>query len=215
MAAAALTYVYPEPTEMVRTLLVCSITIQLYCSARVLRAVEWHELAPYVVGGIAAAPVGLVILVHVSANTYAVIIGTLLVAYAACASIRPFHFRALRRPALDACVGALGGVTSGLAASPGMFPVMWCSARGLPKERQRAICQPYMLVVQIVTLAWLQRFRPGEGQALMSLWPFIPVALVGAYFGYSIFQRISTERFRTVVLVLLAVSGALLILKAA
>jgi uncharacterized membrane protein YfcA len=214
VAAAFLSHVTQDPTEMVRTLLVCSIAIQLYCNARILTQVRWRELAPYLAGGMVTAPLGVLVLKHVAAGAYLLILGSLLLAYAVYALLKPAPVPATRRPALDVCIGALGGISGGLAAFPGAFPVMWCSARGLPKEQQRAICQPYILVMQIVTLAWLQYFAGAAAQQVTDLWPFVPVAILAAHLGYSIFQRISTKQFTSVVLVLLGVSGVALVLKA-
>jgi uncharacterized membrane protein YfcA len=214
IAAGVLTHLYADPAEMVRTLLVCSIAIQIYCSARVLRAVRWRELAPYVAGGIATAPLGVLILSRASPDTYALTLGLLLLAYAGYASVQPCRRRIHRRPAIDFCIGALGGITGGVAASPGAIAAAWCSAQALSKERQRAICQPYIFIVQLVALAWLHYLGLGATREGGDLWPFIPVALLGAHLGYSIFQRISTEQFRGVVLVLLGFSGAVLVVTA-
>jgi hypothetical protein len=211
LAAGVLIYVCRDPSEMVRILLVCSITVQLYCSAMILREVRWREVAPYLIGGLATAPLGILVLSRVSTAQYALVLGLLLLAYAGYALSRPLRLDVQRRPWVDICIGALGGITGGLAAFPGAFPVIWCSARGLPKEEQRAISQPYILIMQIATLAWLQHAHHAPARELFELWPFVPVALLGAYLGFSIFQRISTEQFRTVVLGLLAISGALLI----
>jgi uncharacterized protein len=214
LAAGVLAYICRDPAEMVRMLLVCSIAVQLYCSFMLLGKVTWRDVAPYLVGGLATAPLGILILKHVSSAQYAFALGLLLLAYAIYALTNPLHLNVRQRPALDFCVGALGGITGGLAAFPGAFPVIWCSARGLPKEQQRAIVQPYILVMQIATLAWLQYAYEERVDALLELWTLLPVALLGAYLGFSIFGRLSTAQFKTVVLALLGISGVLLIARA-
>ena len=211
VAAALLVHIYHEPAEMVRTLLVCSIAVQIYCTAMILGKVQWRELAPYLIGGLITAPIGIVILKHVSPNTYALLLGLLLVSYSLYALTNPLRVAASKNAGMDAAVGALGGITGGVAAFPGAFPVIWCSARGLSKEHQRAICQPYILIMQVSSLGWFEHAHSGQTRSLVELWTFIPVALVGAWLGFEVFRRISPRQFNIVVLAVLGVSGALLL----
>ena len=74
---------------------------------------------------------------------------------------------------IDVCVGALGGITGGLAAFPGAFVTIWCSVRGWDKSVQRAVTQPFILAMQLITLATMQaqhrrrayRFDSNRGHA--------------------------------------------------
>jgi len=43
----------------------------------------------------------------------------------------------------DAVVGFGGGLVGGLTAMPGAVPTIWCDLRGLPKDQQRGLVQPY------------------------------------------------------------------------
>ena len=56
----------------------------------------------------------------------------------------------------DAPAGALGGIAGGLGGFPGAFVTIWCSMRGWDKLRQRAVYQPYILAMQLVTIACLR-----------------------------------------------------------
>jgi uncharacterized membrane protein YfcA len=99
----------------------------------------------------------------------------------------------------DACVGFVGGVTGGFAGFPGAATAIWCGMRGWDKRRQRGIYQPFILIMQ----ASIAR---GSGYGL-ELFQFIPVALLGTWFGMSIFKRLSDHSFTRVPNLLLLVSG--------
>lgn len=213
LAAAMLVHVYDSPTDMVRVLLVSSIAVQLYCSLRILPAVEWPKVRTYLLGGLLTMPLGVLLLEHAEPHAYTLGLGTFLVAYAVYALARPFTIRVDETNAIRICVGALGGISGGLAAFPGAFVVIWCSARGLDKHAQRAICQPYILAMQVATLAFLEIIDRDNTEGLLDLWSIVPVAVLAAYLGFSLFQRISSAQFKPIVLTLLAVSGALLVAK--
>ena len=213
IAGALIVHLYPDPLEMVRILLVCSITIQVYCTLMLIRSIRWRELAPYLAGGLLTAPLGVFMLAHFSSHAYSLTLGALLVGYGLYSLKKPIAIDVQRKPILDAMVGALGGITGGLAAFPGAFVTVWCSARGLSKESQRAICQPYILFMQLATLIMVEHVRNMAGGSLYSLWMLVPVSLVSASVGFRLFRYLTANQFRVVVLNMLVASGLLLVLK--
>ena len=106
----------------------------------------------------------------------------------------------------DALAGALAGIAGGLAGFPGAFVTIWCLMRGWDKLRQRAVYQPYILAMQLVTIACLRWQSPIHDSIAQDL-AFVPFALVGAVGGLAVFQRLSQKQFQLVVSLLLAVSG--------
>ena len=66
-----------------------------------------------------------------SSHAYALALGAFLIAYGLYSLTRPIKIHVQGKPILDVLVGALGSITGGLAAIPGAFAVIWCSARGL------------------------------------------------------------------------------------
>lgn len=51
----------------------------------------------------------------------------------------------------------LGGITGGAIAFPGVAPTIWCGLRGLPKDVQRGVVQPFILAIQVATLVYFSR----------------------------------------------------------
>ena len=168
---------------------------------------------PYLAGGLLTAPLGVMLLARLSSHTYAFVLGTFLVVYGVYSLMKPITINLHGKPLADVFVGALGGITGGLAAFPGAFIAIWCSARGLPKETQRAICQPYIFFMQIATLVMVEQVRDSGLGDLASLWLFVPVSLLAAFVGFGLFQRLTNSQFKVVMLNVLIASGMVLIVK--
>ena len=210
VAGSAFAHLAVDPLHAVQTIVVCSIAMQCYAVWTIRESISWPTLWPMVAAGAATIPAGVWLLLHSDGINYAVIFGAFLVIYGSCVGLRRegrvFEGSAWR----DAAAGALGGITGGLAGFPGPFVTIWCSLRGWDSVRQRAVYQPYILAMQIVTMAclrWLAPLRIDLAQNLR----FVPFALVGAIGGLAVFRRLSTRQFQLAVSLLLVVSGVALI----
>jgi hypothetical protein len=82
--------------------------------------------------------------------------------------------------------------------------------RGWNKERQRALCQPFILFMQLEALALLGTARPAALPP-ETFYLYLPLALLGAWAGVALLKRMSTAQFNLVVRLLLVVSGAALL----
>jgi uncharacterized membrane protein YfcA len=155
ICGAMLFHLLDDPVQVVQIMMICSIAGQALMVWALRRDIDWRGLRPFVVGAAAGLPVGVYCLLHSRPVLYVHIIGALLVLYAAFMIFRrPFVVR--RQHALfDGMAGFLGGVTGGAAAFPGAFVTIWCGFKGLSKERQRGIYQPFILIVQLAALAIL------------------------------------------------------------
>src|SRR5207248_6305640 len=145
-------------------------------------------------------------LMHIDASWYALGLGIFLTLYGSYVLMRRQDRVVSGNAWVDAATGALGGITAGLAGFPGAFVTIWCSMRGWDKLRQRAVYQPYILAMQIVTivcLRWQTPERAGIGHDLS----LVPFALLGAVCGLAVFRRMSNRQFQVAVSVLLVVSG--------
>jgi hypothetical protein len=118
---------------------------------------------------------------------------------------RPFAIRGGGVVA-NAAVGALGGLTGPLAAFPGAFVTIWCGARGWDKTVQRSIYQPYILVMQLLTLGALT-VPAGQFRFDPALLGYAVPGIAGAFLGMRVFRGISDTQFNKVVNVALVASG--------
>jgi uncharacterized membrane protein YfcA len=206
LAGCALAYLGVGPLHAVQTMVVCSIVMQLYGVWKIRESIPWESLWPMLVAGAATIPGGVWLLVHSGGSNYAIGFGGFLIAYggyvAARRQTRVFQGGVWR----DVAAGALGGITGGFAGFPGPFVTIWCSLRGWDSVRQRAVYQPYILTMQIVTVLCLQWQAPMRVDIVQTL-QFVPFALLGAIGGLAVFQRMTTRQFHVAVSLLLVVSG--------
>ena len=78
-------------------------------------------------------------------------------------------------------------------------------------QMQRAIFQPVAVAIFAMSAAWLS-IKGSVSADTIRLFPFgLPVLLAGTWLGVELYGHRDETAFRTVVLVLLLVSGAVLI----
>jgi uncharacterized membrane protein YfcA len=213
LAGSLLFHVVPDTAQAVRIMLVASISIQTYSVWKLRRRISVRSLAPYFVGGSLTVVPGVYLLLNSSTRMYLLALGLFLMAYAAYMLLRrPIHFEGNHLIARVG-VGALGGITGATAAFPGAFITIWCGFHDWSKERQRAIYQPYILGMQVLTLIILSATTPAETMSLDWISYIIP-SILGAYVGLRIFDNLSTNHFNKLVSAFLFFSGIVLFTKA-
>jgi uncharacterized membrane protein YfcA len=212
LAGSALAYLEIDRLHAVQTMVVCSIATQLYAVWKIRDSIRWISVWPMILAGAVTIPLGVLLLVHVDGSGYAAGLGAFIACYACYVLLR-------REPRVvsgsvwhDAVAGALGGLAGGFAGFPGSFVTIWCSMRGWDKLQQRAVYQPYILAMQIVTIVCLRSIAPSHDVAEGLI--FVPFALLGAIAGLAVFQRLTNRQFQIAVGLLLAVSGTGLLARA-
>ncbi|MBH5369545.1 sulfite exporter TauE/SafE family protein [Bradyrhizobium glycinis] len=206
IAGAFLFHTLSEPLMIVQILLVASIAQQIYCVWRLRESIEMRRCAPYLFGSILTLPIGLHLLFNSSVSTLLPMLGVLLITYGAFTALKP-KLQSGTNPLWGRItVGALGGVTGGLAAFPAAFVSIWCHIQGFDKHRARSIVQPFILVNQLVSLSLLTALKPSQSMSL-GLLAYAAPAVLGAYGGLIIFDRLDTSTFNRIVGVLLMFAG--------
>lgn len=214
------------PPKLAVPLLMSLSTVNQLVSLRQLKAQlrprkQWWPdgPAPYLLGGCVGAPVGLVVLHSLPTSTLVAILGGILIVYAAYSMFNPqsLSVSSTGNWPGSVLVGAAGGVIGGFTAFPGAAVVIWAGLLRMPKGESRAIVQPYILGLQVVSLAILAVEHPETFND--SYWALlliaIPVVLPCTLLGGSLYKSLSDFNFRRVTLMLLGASGLGLLAKAA
>ncbi len=199
-----------DTVGVVEIMLICSIANQSLSVWMLRRDINLRLLAPFVLGGIMGVPLGVWLLLHLNAATFKAALGVILVVYGL--------YMLLRRPitlpgtsgASDVLVGAIGGIVGGFAAVPGAAVSIWCGTKGWDKARQRAVFQPFILLMQFVVLGAIGMMH-AKGAPSVAIppiaWACVPVGLLGTWWGMDLFKRLTDSQFGKAVNVLLIVSG--------
>ena len=206
LAGIGLAFVTQDPVRVVHTIVLCSIATQLYAVWQLRARIQLRAIVPMLLCGALTVPLGTWLLLHVQASTYRLGLGAFLIAYGAFSIVHAEERRVRTTPSRDAIVAALAGFVGGLTAFPGALMTIWCALRGIDKTSQRAIYQPFILAMQIVTAASLHVLGGAQIGAQHDL-QFVAFAIAGAAIGFACFRRLSTAQFRVVLNVLLIVSG--------
>ena len=205
-------YVLPAP--MVPPLVVlASLAAQLVGMMTVRKAFEWRRALPYMIGGALGVPLGVMALRAASPDLLRSCVGGFLVVYALsqlCGLARVTIGPRGGWPA-SSTVGVGGGFLGGFAGLSGPLPLIWLQLQGGPVDRQRAVYQPFNMVV--LGLAGVGMIIGGQlaGDVWYVASLCLPVTLFGAWIGARVYTGVSLETFRRVVLALLLVSGSILV----
>ena len=206
IAGSALAHLNFEPLRAVQIMVICSIAAQCYAVWSIRESIRWRSLVPMIGAGALTVPLGVWLLLHVDALAYSAGLGGFLTAYGCYIALRRETVGVRGSAWHDATAGALGGVTGGLAGIPGAPVTIWCAMRGWDKLQQRAVYQPYILAMQLVTIVCLQ-CQPSRHAGIGDDFGLVPFALMGAMGGLAIFRLMSNRQFQAAASSLLVISG--------
>lgn len=175
------------------------------------RHIETGRLWPFVVGGIAGVPFGVYFLAYTDASLLKIVLGVFLVVFGSYTLLAPTLPRITGGGrGADGTIGFIGGVLAGLGGYSGVLPTIWTQLRGWSKEVARAVYQPYVIVIQAITLAGILFIAFDRMTVVLLAIVALPV-LAGTWIGWQLFGRLNDRRFRQALAVLLVASGATLV----
>jgi len=181
---------------------------QLVAVFTVRRGFNLRLLLPFVFGGLAGIPLGVLVLPQLDMVWFKALLGGFLALWC------PVMLMARALPPVtvggrfgDALAGMAGGVLSGIGGFAGPVPTLWSTLRGFGKDEQRAVIQNFNLAMLAVTMATYV----GTGMVTRQMLPYFaivaPAMLVPTLLGAKLYVGISEARFRQIVLGLLTASG--------
>ncbi|HEX5211508.1 MAG TPA: sulfite exporter TauE/SafE family protein [Pseudolabrys sp.] len=209
--AGALLFHWLAPVEAVPLLLACSVTTQLFSITSLWSTMQWRQCLPYLVGGVAGIPLGAKLLENFSPHVFAGGFGIFLICYSSYMLLRPALAVSCGGRLAEVAAGFAGGITGGATAFPGAFPTIWCSLRGLSKNEQRGIVQPFILLMQIATLVYFSKLGIFSSGTWTNYFWCVPAVIAGTWLGLQLFDRVDDKKFRRLVLFFLLVSGTTLV----
>jgi uncharacterized membrane protein YfcA len=210
ICGAILFHIVAEPVLVVQIIMVCGIVNQAAMTWSMRGQINWREVSIFLAGGMTGLPVGVWLLLHAGREFNTKGLGVLLLLYGSSMLVRQRQRIARQHWLCDALAGFLGGITGGAAGFPSVAVMIWCSFKGWDKVRQRALYQPFILVMQATGLLVisLTQQQAGHGAGLEpAILLCIPASLLGTALGQAVFHRLSMNQFALAANVILAGSG--------
>ena len=214
LCGAALFHLASSPARAVEIMLVCSVANQAMMTWSMRDHIVWRDVARYASGGVVGVLAGIAMVATIATTTYVLVAGGFLLCYGGYTLfVRTPRLPDLP-PAYDAVVGLLSGFFGGVLAFPSVLVVIWLGCKGGDRHAQRAIYQPFILLMQLVAIAALMivgNIRPGSAHFVVTDLLYMPVALLGTLIGLRLFSRVTDGQFKAAVSAMLVVSGAALL----
>lgn len=201
-----------NPALAAPLVVVCSIVAQLQTLPAIWHAINWRQLAPFVLGGVIGVPFGTVWLSYVSPQSFKLFIGCLLIVYCSfMLTRRSVPVLAWGGRSADGAIGFGGGALGGVAGLSGVLPTLWVGLRGWRKDASRGLFQVFNL--SILSLALASQTVGGligieVGKLVLIA---LPGTIVGAWSGRRTYRWLGDDRFSRAVLILLLLSGVSII----
>jgi uncharacterized membrane protein YfcA len=210
ICGAVLFHLSDDPVKVVQIMMTCSIANQGAMTWALRREIDWRGLCLTLAGGTIGLPAGVWILLHIDHRHYVEALGGFLLVYGTYMLARKPMIIRTDHAALDFAAGVLSGIVGGAAAFPGAILTIWCGLKGWNKSRQRAMSQPFILIMQIAALAVITLSRGTAAQPVgfdEANLLFIPVSLLGTAVGLMLYRRLSDRQFAGAVNIMLVISG--------
>ncbi|TDT77032.1 hypothetical protein BDE40_0307 [Litoreibacter halocynthiae] len=173
-----------------------------------------RRLARFALPALVGVPLGVAALSVLEPGILKLIIAGFLILYGGFFTLRSSLPKLERpTPAIDMLVGFAGGVLGGAASLSGALPTMWCAMRPWPKSETRAVLQPFNVIVLGVTALVFAINGTYTGQTLTYIAMALPVTMIFAQIGISVFKRLTDDQFRRLLIAMMLVSGLVLMVR--
>lgn len=195
---------------------IAAVTAHVVSLATARPTFDWPAAKPFLLGGLVGIPIGVAALSIAGPGSIRIAVGAFLVVFAASqmVGVARFTVGAWGGRLADASIGVGGGILGGFAGLSGPFPIVWLQLRGGPSAGQRAIFQPFNLVVLTVSAVGMAIAGLVNIQVLALVALATPLTILGSWLGAHAYLKVSEQVFRNVVLALLLLSGGTLIAEA-
>lgn len=216
LVGAAILLQFLAPALVAPVLVMGSLIVQGIGTYAVRDHIPWPRLWLYVGTATLGVPLGIAILALGPARAIVAGVGVLLVVYASYTLARiALRMTPARRAATtvsDAAIGFASGILGGIGGYVGALVGMWADVQGMPPQDTRALMQPFIAIMQALTIIGLAFTGFFTGEAIFLTATAVPALLLGTWLGLRAGKRLPAQGFRLVLLGLLLVSGLSLLI---
>ncbi|MGE5601630.1 MAG: sulfite exporter TauE/SafE family protein [Nitrososphaerales archaeon] len=187
-----------------------ALLINIANTLRLHRHINWPQLVRLGAAGLLGVPLGLWLAEQVPAHTVRLVLGCILVVYAAYSLFEPRDLR-LAAAGWVYPTGLTAGMLGGAYNIPGPPLVVYASLRGWPRDEFRSTLQTFFAVNAALVVTghlMLGHFDRGVWQLVLLT---SPALLAGNLSGVALDRYIDARRFQIIVKLLILATGLALI----
>jgi uncharacterized protein len=206
-------YSVMAPAHAVALLLILGLCVNVLVLAAERRplAVDWQGLRPAMLAALPGLPIGAVLVRALPADALRIAIGVIVCALVAHRLLR----RAVaERPAPGRAAAAVAGLAAGVLTTStttnGPPLALWLGGRGLQPAAVRDTVSAAFLMLDLVGIGVVLAVVGAHRALAEAVWlpALIPVVLVGHLAGSWLFRRLPAHRYDQLLLLAVAVAGA-------
>ena len=204
-----------DPVVVAPLAAACSVVGQVSALRGTWRHIQWKAVVPFLAGAFIGLPIGVWSLDYIEPDHVKVAVGVFLVGYSLYSLY--FLFRGtiasitVNNRFADGCIGIIGGMMGGVAGLSGPAPLIWCQLRGLAKQVQRGLYQPYNAIILATAFAVHALYGRVDGDVGTAFLISIPATVIGSWIGTMLYHRLDDRVFNVIVQCLLLLSGVTLL----
>ncbi|MGA3398342.1 MAG: sulfite exporter TauE/SafE family protein [Acetobacteraceae bacterium] len=202
-----------DPIRTVALTALCSLTGQVISMISLRRDIAYTVRWPLVLAGITAVPVGLALLSVIDKHVFGAIAGAVVAGASAWWLCKPGVRLTTQHPAVEVLAGLAGGLCGGLTGVSAPIPTIWCAACGMTKERQRAVMQPFILIIQLSSGILLWQRNAIDHVVMQNYALLIGPVICGSWLGTRVFRAFTHQAFVRVAMGVTAAGGLALMFK--
>jgi uncharacterized membrane protein YfcA len=200
------------------TVIVINIFIGFFSNVFVViwsvKSIDSRRIFPMSIGSLLGIPIGAWIISIIAQSVLKIIIGAVIIAFAA-----SLVFRASKKIRHERIGGSIAGFLSGIfmtSTSLGGPPViLFMHGQDWPKQVIHPSLAAYFLWLTTFSLIALSVSNQVHTGTLITAASLLPAMLIGVVIGMRIFHKTNQARFRKVTIVIVSIAGVLAILTGA
>lgn len=198
-----------EPSAAIPLVVCCGFAMHLVPLYKLRHTLDFSHLLPFAIPGVVGVPLGVWVLGYLEPDLFRAIIGVMLIIYGLWMLLKPHTIiKAGRNHRLvDGLVGLGGGFMGGFAGLSGLFPTLWAGLRGWPKNTQRGVYQPFVVIMHALGIMVFAGAGMMTTQTGVDLLWCLPVIVLGSWLGVKIYPFLDEKLFRRIILALVLISG--------
>ena len=210
--AAPLFLPFVDPQRAIQLVIIVSTALSLVALPGL-----WHAITPRLLlrlglGSLAGLPLGLIAFRHANPVFVRGLVGGIIIAFAALLGWRrrssgELHGPFGERPGLEIATGLVSGIATALVGMAGPPVLIYLLLAGAPPRTVRATLLSFFAFAYAVTLASHAATVGIPTQTWLSAGILLPFAFLGGLAGRPLGDRLSTDAFATLAILLLVAAG--------